>query len=34
MRRPQPVDLVVLVAMIALIVVGRYFGLIRLAIVE
>jgi hypothetical protein len=34
MRRPRPVDLVVLVAVIALMVVSGYFGWFGLAIVE
>jgi hypothetical protein len=34
MRRLQPVDLVVLVAVIALMLVSRHFGWIGLAIVE
>jgi hypothetical protein len=34
MRRPRPVDLVVLVAVIALVVVSGYFSWFGLAIVE
>jgi hypothetical protein len=34
MRRPRPVDLVVLAAVLALMVVGRHFGWLGLSIVE
>jgi hypothetical protein len=34
MRRPRPVDLIVFAAVIVLVILGRYLGWVRTAVVE